>query len=220
MRFSGRLRRALAPSFTAGVLVLGGHFVAAQEPDPFLKLDTGSKYAIELLIDSAKVADLPWQTLRSKALLGISRKADGKLIVAVVHKQLNLLRVAKSALGTADPEELSGAASVLEAGGKPGQLNAFKVKQKGRNALEAFTVWADLITRGVPGEDASSAITKLWQDGADDATFQSLFRNVQSDILQGLNPGTALQNRIREGPGRVPPTVKPPEGQQENQSSR
>jgi hypothetical protein len=66
----------------------------------------------------------------------------------------------------------------------------------------------------VPSEDAFSAITKLWQDGADDETFYSLWTNVQADISQGLNPGTALQNRIREAPGRATQsgTVKPPEG--------
>ena len=202
-------------------VLLGARPTAAQDPDPFSRFDQGTRYTIELLIDSATAAGLPSQRLRSTALLGLSRKADGKQIVAVVQKQLSLLRVAKSALGTSDPEELSSAAAVLEAGGKPGQLNPFRIKQKGRNDLQAFAVWADLIERGVPSDDASMAITKLWQDGADDDTFQSLFRNVKSDILQGLNPGTALQNRIREGPGRVSPsTVKPPEGQQENQSSR
>ncbi|MEP6492557.1 MAG: hypothetical protein ABJF01_07760 [bacterium] len=221
-RFPRHLYRSHARPLLAGVLVLlGGRGIAAQDPDPFSRLDGTARYNIELMIDSANAAGLPSQCLRSTALLGLSRKADGKRIVAVVQKQLNLLRVAKSALGGSDREELCGAAAVLDAGGKPGQLNAFRIKQKGRNDLEAFTVWADLIQRGVPSDDASMAITKLWQDGADDATFQSLFRNVQSDILQGLNPGTALQNRIREGPGRVPPsTVKPPEGQQENQSSR
>ena len=64
----------------------------------------------------------------------------------------------------------------------------------------AFVVWTDFLERTVPSEDAFSAITKLWQDGADDETFYSLWTNVQSDISQGLNPGTALQNRIRETP--------------------
>jgi cold shock CspA family protein len=118
-------------------------------------------------------------------------------------------------------EELAAAAAVLEAGAKPSQLAAFRVRQKGRSDLEAFTDWADLLTRGVPRDDASSAITKLWQDGADDATFHNLWRSVQTDILQGLNPGTALQNRVRETPGGpAARKITPPEGQQENQSSR
>jgi hypothetical protein len=80
--------------------------------------------------------------------------------------------------------------------------------------LEAFVVWADFLQRTVPNEEAFTAISKLWQDGADDDTFHSLWTNVQSDISQGLNPGTALQNRIREAPGRATQsgTAKPPEG--------
>jgi hypothetical protein len=106
-------------------------------------------------------------------------------------------------------EELAAAAAVLDAGAKPAQLQIFKPRQKGRSDLQAFTVWADLISRGVPGEDASTAITKLWQDGADDMTFHRLWNDVQADISQGLNPGAALQNRIRETPGRVTPKPTP-----------
>lgn len=221
-RFPPRFPRASTLVLLAGfVSLLGVRPAAAQDPDPLSQLGPGNKFTVELLFDSAEVAGLPSRCLRSKALEGIAKKADSKLIVAVVHKELTALRTAKSALGPATPEEICAAAAVLDAGGKPGHLNPFRIRQPGRNELEAFTVWVDLMTRGVPSDDASSAIVTLWRDGADDATFHSLWKNVQSDILQGLNPGTALQNRIREAPGRASPsTVKPPAGQQENQSSR
>lgn len=195
----------------------------AQEPeqqDRMAKLDIKTRGAVELLVDSALAEGLPTQPLRSIALLGITRKADGKQIVAAVRRELLLLRTARTALGRVDETELTAAAAVLEAGAKPAQLATFKNKQRGRSDLQAFTVWADLITRGVPGEDASSAIARLWEDGADDAMFVSLWNNVQSDILRGLNPGTALQNRIREAPGRPPTTKGPqtPEGQENARS--
>jgi hypothetical protein len=217
-----RLHRASTLALLAGAIgLIGVRPAIGQDPDPLSRLEPANKFMVELLIDSADAAGLPSRCLRSKAQEGIAKKADGKLIVAVVHKELTSLRTAKSALGTSDAEEICAAAAVLDAGGKPGHLNPFRIRQPGRNDLEAFTVWADLMTRGVPSDDASSAIVGLWRDGADDATFHSLWKNVQSDILQGLNPGTALQNRIREAPGRVSPsTVKPPDGQQENQSSR
>jgi len=193
------------------------HPVGAQEPDPLLRLDPNSRFAVELLLDSARAAQLPTQPLLSRALEGITRKADGKKIVGAVQKELGLLRTARSVLGGVQDDELIAAAAVLEAGAKPAQLAVFRARHKDRNDLAAFTYWADLITRGVPSEDASSAITKLWQDGADDATFYSLWKSVQSDILQGLNPGAALQNRIRESPGRPPSSKTPPEGPQETQ---
>jgi len=194
----------------------------AQEPeqDRMAKLDTKTRQAVELLVDSAAAEGLPTQPLRSIAYLGITRKADGKQIIAAVHRKLVLLRTARNTLGRADELELNAASAVLDAGAKPAQLAVFKERQRGRSDLQAFTVWADLITRGVPGEDASSAIARLWEDGADDATFQSLWINVQSDILRGLNPGTALQNRVREAPGRPPTTKGPqtPDGQENARS--
>lgn len=189
------------------------------EPDRLAKLDQNCRITIQILIDSAEVAGLPARALRSIALEGVSKKADCKAIIAADRQELALLRTARSTLGGVDAEELTAAAALLRAGAKPAQLAAFRIRQKGRSDLQAFTIWADLITRGVPSEDASSAITKLWEDGADDATFLSLWNNVQSDILRGLNPGTALQNRIRETPGRPPASKGPPEGQQENERS-
>ncbi len=204
---------------SVALFVAGALRLPAQELDPLFKLDANSKFTVQVLIDSAQAAGIPTRPLLSTALEGIAMKVDGKRIVAAVRKQLGLLESARTTLGGVGGEELSAAAAVLEAGAKPSALAAFRGRQNGRSDLEAFTIWADLITRGVPKDDASSAITKLWQDGADDATFHSLWNNVQADILQGLNPGTALQNRIREAPGRPPGTGKPPEGQQENQRS-
>ena len=195
----------------------------AQEPeqqDRMAKLDVKTRAAVELMYDSAAAEGLPTQPLRSIAYLGITRKADGRQIISAVRRELVLLRTARNSLGRVDEQELMAAAAVLDAGAKPAQLAVFKNKQRGRSDLSAFTVWADLITRGVSGEDAYSAITRLWDDGADDATFMSLWNNVQSDILRGLNPGTALQNRIREAPGRPPTTKGPqtPEGQENARS--
>jgi hypothetical protein len=212
-------KRVRASSLLGTLLLAAIPFapLVAQDLDPLSKLDGPSKFTVQLLIDSAQAAGLPGRSLMSTALEGIAMKVDGKRIVVAVRRQYAFLQTARASLGPAGDEELAAAAAVLEAGAKPAALVAFRARQNGRSDLEAFTIWADLITRGVPKDDASLAITKLWQDGADDATFHSLWNNVQTDILQGLNPGTALQNRIREAPGRVPPGPgKPPEGQQEN----
>jgi hypothetical protein len=214
-RVPSRLRRSLSTSLRAGALLLLGALPAvAQDPDPFSRLEPNVRFAVEAIIDSANALGLPSSYLRSTALQGIALKADGKRIFDAVRKKFGLLKTARAELGPVDGEEIGAAASVLYAGAKPGQLAAFKARQKGRNDLEAFVVWADLITRGVPSEEASSAITKLWQDGADDDTFNGLWNSVQSDILKGLNPVTALQNRIRETPGgrSASNKVSPPEG--------
>jgi len=208
------LRRLRISTLGAGVLVASAISASAQDTNPLAKLEPGgNRFVIELLMDSATAAGLPSRPLLSKALEGISKKADGKRIVEAVRKRLLFLRTARGVLGPVDDEELSAGAALLEAGAKPAQLELFRPRRKGHNYLEAFIVWADFLQRNVPSEEAYSAITKLWVDGADDETFRSLWTNVQSDISQGLNPGTALQNRIRETPGRASPVpVKPPEG--------
>jgi hypothetical protein len=223
-----RLARVLSFHRTAGVslgagalLLLGGQLAVAQEPDRLAQIVPNCRHAYELVIDSATTLELPTRSLRSVMYEGLEKKVDCKKVVDVVRKQLGLLVIVRQTLGPVSDDEYEAAGAVLRAGAKPEQLKAFRARPKNRSDLSAFMVWADLITRGVPSEDAHSAVTKLWQEGADDATFVSLWKNVQSDILQGLNPGTALQNRIRETPGRPSPsTVKPPEGQQENLSSR
>lgn len=185
----------------AALLVLAAAPAVAQD-DRLLKLDPTSRYAIEMLMDSARMLGLPDAPLRSRAYQGIQKKVDGRKIVDAVRLKFRLLRTAADVLGRVDDQELDAAAAVLEAGAKPQQLAAFKPRQKGRTDLDALTVWADLLHRGVSNEEASSAITKLWQEGADEAVFRRLWNDIQGDISQGLNPGAALQARIREAPVR------------------
>ena len=214
------MRRGLRASIIAGSLLFASA-LSAQDADPLARLDSNNRYAFDLILDSAGTAGLPTQPLISKAQEGLAKKADGRRIVEAVRRLFNQLKAAHAVLGGVDAQELTAAASLLEAGAKPAQLALFRPRQTGRTDLEAFIVWADFLKRSIPNEEAFTAISKLWKDGADDDTFRSLWTNVQSDISQGLNPGTALQNRIRETPGRASPTTpgKPPEGQ-ENQSSR
>jgi hypothetical protein len=211
-------QRGLRASLVAAS-VLVASTLSAQD-DPLAKLEN-NRYAFDLILDSATAAGIPAGPLMSKAREGIAKNIDGRKIVQVVRKLFGDLRIAHTALGGVDEQELSAAATLLEAGAKPAQLELFRPRQKGRNDLTAFIVWTDFLQRGIPTEEASTAISKLWRDGVDDDTFRSLWTNVKGDISQGLNPGTALQNRIRETPGRASPATpgKPPEGQ-ENQSSR
>lgn len=206
-----------APHALVGPLVVGASLLLSAPPaaaqDPIFKLDAPSRIVVDLVMDSAMAEHLPNRSILSRALEGIAKKADNRRIVDAVRRRLISLRTARTRLGAVSDDELEAAASVLEAGAKPEELERFRGRPQGRTELEAFTVWADFLARGVPKDEAFSAINKLWNDGADDATFHSLWNNVQSDILQGLSPGLALQNRIRETPQRAPTTAgKPPEG--------
>jgi hypothetical protein len=214
-RLLSSMRRAphalVVPLVVGASLLLSAPPAAAQ--DAIFKLDPASRNVVDLVMDSAMAVGLPTKSIYSRALEGIAKKASNRQIVDAVRRRLVSLRAARVRLGAVSDDELEAAASVLEAGAKPEELERFRARPQGRTQLEAFTVWADFLARGVPKDEAFSAINKLWQDGADDATFHSLWNNVQSDILQGLSPGTALQNRIRETPQRATASAgKPPEG--------
>jgi hypothetical protein len=207
------LRSVPRSAWACALILLSALPIRAQDADPLLRLDAASRFAIDAMIDSANAMSLPGTVLRLKALEGVRKKAEAKKIVEALRKKFSYLKTAQVVLGSVGPEELDAASAVLEAGAKPNQLQVFRTRQKGRSDLEAFTTWADLMTRGVPDEEASSAIIKLWQDGADDMTFRRLQIDVQTDISLGLNPGAALRNRIREAPSRnaAKPST-PPEG--------
>lgn len=191
--------------------------VAAQDPDPLSRLDPANRFAIEMIVDSAHAAGLPTRPLLSKAFEGIAKRADQRRIVVAVRSLYGALRDARTALGTQLTEtEWSAAASALQAGVPVQVLSRFRPEKPGKPLARALVVLADLITRGVPVDVASSTMVQLWQRGAGDADFYGLWHDVEQDILSGSNPGAALQQRARELPDRsgqsIPsPTARPPE---------
>jgi hypothetical protein len=198
-------------------LVIGIRPITAQDVDRLGKLDANSRFQYDLIIDSAKVLGLPTASLRLKALEGLAKGADSREIVKQVRLAFVRLRDARAALGNVSDGELQAGADLLKVVG-PDQLSAFKNPPRNRSPLAAFVVLGDLVTRGVPRDEASSAIVRMWQGGAADADFVGLFKGVEGDILQGLSPGTALQIRMKEMPGRT--KITPPTGQPEPQSSK
>lgn len=188
--------------------------LAAQEQpvvDPLAKLDPTSRFQIELILDSARNLGIPDRSLRSKAMEGLSKRANARTIVAVVRQTFNNMRVAKVSLGPAISEdEIAAAASLLNAGVSSATLTQFRREKAGKPIAGALIVLGDLITRGIPRDEASSTILRMWQDGASDADFYGLWTGVDRDILSGTNPGTALQQRAGEFRGRAPDKISQP----------
>jgi hypothetical protein len=95
----------------------------------------------------------------------------------------------------------------------------FRPTAPGRSPTRALVYLSDLISarHGVPRDDAVAAFAKLWKDGAGDSDFDGLWRGIDQDILSGVNPKAALQNRVRSLPAR---SMRPPPDQdQENPHS-
>jgi hypothetical protein len=199
---------------------------AAQEPDALSRLDPTSRYAIEVMMDSAGRIGLPPEALLSKTLEGIRKGVPGARVVQVVRRYFGLLRDARTALGPeATLDELTAAAGALLAGVDQPSLAKLRSTRKNRSILTPLVVLADLVSRGVPSTDASSAILRWLQNGAGDSDFMGLWKGVEQDIISGAPPAAALDRRAREVPGRappggrLPPTAPTPQRSPENPSS-
>lgn len=183
----------------------------AQQPSLLSRLDAPSRYQIEVLMDSAARLGLPPEALMSKTLEGISKGAPGSRIVQVVRRHFAALREARGALGVdITLDELSAAAGALQAGVPRTSLAALHSNRKGSSILMPLVVLSDLVSRGVPPDDASSAIVNMTQRGALDSDFAGLRRGVETDILSGASPVIALDRRTREFPGRGAPGARIP----------
>lgn len=211
-----RAVRLLVPSvvllFTA-VVAGAQDSVPARDLDPLSKLDQSTRYAVEMLLDSARLAGLPTNPLESKALEGMSKRASGRLIVMRVREVFRTLREARVALGPqATSDELTAAAGALRVGITSAEIAQLVRTRHEKQLTVPLVVLADLITRGVPRDTASLTIFQLWQRGAADDDFLGLWRGVERDIVSGTDPGVALLNRARDVPARGPPPVAPPAG--------
>ena len=216
-------RRSRVVIRAAAVLAAAVHPLAlvAQDPDPLSRLDPNTRFVVEVIIDSARVAGVPTRPLLLKALQGAAYHADNKHIIAAVRSVFHAELDVRVALGSAlNESEWASAVSALQSGVPLEALAKFRGERSGKPLTRALVVLTDLIQRGVPVSEASSAIMQLWQRGAGDGDFHGLWKNVEQDILSGQNPGTALEQRMREIPVRVTPGTKiPPASQEPNNSS-
>jgi hypothetical protein len=188
--------------------------VSARELDPLSRLDASTRYAVEVILDSARQAGLPTRPIESKALEGISKRAGGRVIVLRVREVFRSLREARLALGrSANGDELEAGAGALRVGVPASDLAQLARTRRDKTLTVPLVVLSDLINRGVPRETATQTISQLFQKGAADDDFQGLWQGVQRDIVSGTDPGVALQNRAREIPVRTAPAPgnRPPE---------
>ena len=199
---------------TLSVLLLLGSAApldAQNQRDPLARLESNVRYRVELLVDSARIYDLPTAPLVSKALEGAAKRADARAIIVEVTKVLRSLRDAHVALGNkVTDDELAAAAGAIRVGITQMELATLARSREEKVLTVPLVVLTDLVTRGVPRDTASSTIFQLFHRGADDGDFLGLWRGVERDIVSGTAPGQALLNRAREIPSRGPPPVSPP----------
>jgi hypothetical protein len=192
----------------------------AREGDPLARLDQTTRYYVEVILDSARLAGLPTSPIESKALLGISKRVEGRRILLAVRDVFQKLREARVALGPrATEDELKAGAGALSVGISSAELATLARTRHEKPLTFPLVVLADLVTRGVPRDTASQTILQLWQRGAADDDFLGLWRGVERDIVSGTDPGVALLNRAREIPSRGPPPAAAPGSNSRPESS-
>jgi hypothetical protein len=203
------VRLALCALAALGVPALAPASAGAQQGDPearLAKLDPASRRQVEALFDSAARAQLSPDVLVMKTLEGISKGKPGAQIVTVVRRYFEALKQARTALGdSVRRDELVAAAGAVQAGVKPSAIAKLRSSRAGREITVPLVVLGDLVSRGVPTDDASSAIIRLTQGGALDSDFRGLWRGVEQDIVSGVPPAAALDRRAREIPGHASP---------------
>ena len=217
---SSRKSHLIACAATALAAAMHPLALLAQDPDPLSRLDPNTRFSVEVIIDSARIAGVPTRPLLLKALEGAAKHAPNGRVIAAVRSVFHAELDVRVALGSAlDESEWTSAVSALQSGVPLEALAKFRGDHSGKPLTRALVVMTDLIQRGVPVNEASSAIMQLWQRGAGDGDFYGLWKNVEQDILSGQNPGTALQQRVRDYPGRVTPGSKIPPASQEPENS-
>lgn len=190
----------------------------ARSLDPLSRLDPAYRYAVEVLLDSARLSGLPTNPIESKALEGIAKNRNGRQIVIATRDVYRSLVRSRAALGpSATAAELTAGANALRVGITSVELaHLASTRDAGKELTMPLVVLSDLVTRGVARDTASQTIFQLWQKGAADEDFLGLWRGVERDIVSGTDPGVALMNRAREVPNRGPPPTTPPGARSEN----
>jgi hypothetical protein len=165
------------------------------------RLDSSTRIALAVVVDSAKKTRLPTEPLIDKALEGTKKGADSDRIIAAVRGLFAELRTSRAALGAgATADEITAGANALHAGlpmRNLAQLRSASQRAGRTRVTLPLTVTTDLIARGVPAAVASDVVLSLTRAGLRDADYSMFQRNVRLDIENGADAATAAQTRAR-----------------------
>jgi len=148
---------------------------------------------------------VPYQSLLLTAAEGASKHAPPDRIIAAVRERFRALSAAREALGAeSTPGEISAGAGALMSGVSADTLARLRQMRPKASLLVPLVVLADLVTRHVPVETASSAMLHASRMGAKDEDLLRLRSRVESDIKKGVSPAAATMSRL-QGLGMSPP---------------
>ena len=201
-----RTRWIMALPLAAGLLL--ARSAAAQDPRLERRLDVATREAVGAIVDAARAAGLPVESLVDRALEGAAKRADGSRIVAAVRLLATELAAARDALGPASsPVELEAGAGALRAGVPPADLRLLR-QRRARPLTVALAALTDLVTSGVPPDSAAAAVLALAATAGDDQLLD-FRRAVERDIALGAPPAAAAAFRVDAAIRQTPASRKP-----------
>lgn len=171
---------------------------AAQAGDPRLtnRLDRETREAVDAIIEGARRTGIPTEPLVDRALEGASKRASGRMIVAVVKGWAEDLRRAREALGPGSPDaEVVAGAFALRNGVRVQELERLRAAKSGVRYAMALDIMNYLVNRGVPADTISPVIVSLVLAQASDDQFAKLRQDVERDISGGMHAATAATLR-------------------------
>jgi hypothetical protein len=196
---------------TLVVLTLVARAASAQDPRLAQRLDKPTYVAVNAIVDSARVVNLPTAPLVDKALEGAAKGSDGQKIIAAVHVLSVRMAASRRALGSnATGDEIKAAATALGAGMSTRDLARLRTATGKRSVAMPLAVAIDLIGREVPVASATSLIIQLERSGVKDSDLALFQRNVRADIDHGADPTVAATTRARGLVARAGPAAPKP----------
>jgi hypothetical protein len=207
------VRRAIAFLLLAAALIRPS-LARAQNADRHLldRLDPATAEEVWKIAESARAQGVPYESLLLTAAEGASKHAPPERIIVAVRERYTALSVAKEALGAeSTPGEISAGAGALMSGVSADTLARLRQMRPKGSLLVSLVVLADLVTRRVPVETASTALLRASRMGAKDEDLLRLRSRVESDIKKGVSPAAATISRL-QGLGVNPPPTPPRSG--------
>jgi hypothetical protein len=174
------------------------------------RLDPQTALVVQSLVDSATSLGIPSEPLVAKALEGQSKGASGERIAVAVRNLAGDLNAARIALGTtATSAELVAGAGALRSGASSKVLARLKAVRGTHSVLLPLATLTDLISRGVPAEQAEATVLALAERGATEADYRG-----QLSATAGPNQGGDAPTGIAAPAPTIPrpptPTVPAP----------
>lgn len=193
--------RALVP-LVVSLLVVSP--VAGQGTPLSSRVDASTLREVQPVLEAASRDSLPVAALESKVLEGVAKGVRPEQIGAVVRDLAEELRGARLALREELPRrpiadgEIVAAAMARRQGVGPETLRALWASSPEGGSLEIpMTVLGELVRRGVPVDEAASAMAQVVRGGIPMHVAAQIPGRVDGAMQSGAPPGRALTEALR-----------------------